>query len=50
MTTRGFKESDMKIVADFIDKVLNNTDKVDVLKQVSNDVKDFASKFALHIK
>ena len=50
LTTRGFKESDMKTVADFIDKVLNNTDKVDILKQVSNDVRDFASKFPLHIK
>jgi len=50
LTTRGFKESDMKVVADFIDKVLNNTDKADILKQVSNDVKDFASKFSLHVK
>jgi glycine hydroxymethyltransferase len=50
LTTRGFKEADMKVVADFIDKVLNNTDKDGVLKQVSNDVKDFASKFPLHIK
>ena len=50
LTTRGFKEADMKVVADFIDKVLNNANQEDVLKQVANDVKVFASKFALHVK
>jgi glycine hydroxymethyltransferase len=50
LTTRGFKEADMKVVADFIDKALQNTDKPDVLKQISKDVSDFASKFELHIK
>jgi glycine hydroxymethyltransferase len=50
LTTRGFKENDMKIVADFIDKALQNTDKVDVLHSISKEVEEFASKFPLHIK
>jgi glycine hydroxymethyltransferase len=50
LTTRGFKENDMKVVADFIDKVLNNTSNEAVLKQISNEIKDFASKFPLHKK
>ncbi|MCL2039016.1 MAG: serine hydroxymethyltransferase [Bacteroidetes bacterium] len=50
LTTRGFKETDFKQVAEFIDKALKNTDKPEVLKQISNDVSNFASKFPLHVK
>ena len=50
LTTRGFKEADFKQVADFIDKALQNTDKPEVLKQISKDVGDFAGKFPLHQK
>ena len=50
LTTRGFKESDMKIVAEFIDRALQNTSHPDVLTSIANDVKSFASKFPLHIK
>ena len=50
LTTRGFKENDFKQVADFIDKALQNTDKPEVLNQISKDVSEFASKFPLHQK
>ncbi len=50
LTTRGFKENDFKQVAEFIDKALQNTDKPEVLKQISNEVGEFASKFPLHQK
>ena len=50
MTTRGCKENDMKQIADFIDKVLTNIGNESVYNQVSNDVKEFTSKFPLHQK
>jgi glycine hydroxymethyltransferase len=50
LTTRGFKENDFKIVADFIDKALMNAAQEDVLKGIAKDVSEFAAKFPLHIK
>lgn len=47
MTTRGLKESDMKIVAEFIDKVINNYKDTDKLNQIKNEVKEFTSKYPL---
>ncbi len=47
MTTRGLKESDMKIVAEFIDKVINNYKDTDKLHQIKNEVKEFTSKYPL---
>ncbi len=47
MTTRGLKEDDMKIIADFIDKVITNINNEDVIQQVRKEVKEFTSKFPL---
>lgn len=50
MTTRGFKEDDMKFIAEQIDKVILNIDNKDMHKQVSDTVRDYASQFPLHQK
>ncbi len=47
MTTRGLKEGDMKIVADFIDKVVMNYTDKEKLAQIKHEVKEFTSKFPL---
>lgn len=41
ITSRGLKEADMQTVADFIDEVLTNHDKPEILKQVAEKVKNF---------
>ncbi|MCK5740665.1 MAG: serine hydroxymethyltransferase [Chlorobi bacterium] len=48
MTSRGMKEDDMKQIGEFIDKVITNFDKEDVVKQVANEVKELTSKFDLY--
>ncbi|MDR0927835.1 MAG: serine hydroxymethyltransferase [Ignavibacteria bacterium] len=50
LTTRGFKENDMKQVAEFIDAALKSTGNADALKGIAHDVQNFAAKFPLHIK
>lgn len=47
MTTRGLKEVDMNVVADFIDKVVNNYTNKEKLHVIRNEVKEFTSKFPL---
>jgi glycine hydroxymethyltransferase len=47
MTTRGLKESDMKVVADFIDKVVMNYTDKEKLEQIKHEVKEFTSNFPL---
>jgi glycine hydroxymethyltransferase len=48
VTTRGMKESEMEIIAGFIDHALTNMKDELVLKQVSEDVKTLCSKFPLY--
>ena len=48
MTTRGMKKSDMKIIVNFIDKVLRNPDDERLIKDTKRSVKDFCSKFPLY--
>ena len=48
MTTRGMKKSDMKIIVNFIDKVLRNSDDERLIKDTKNSVKDFCSEFPLY--
>ncbi len=38
----------MKIIVNFIDKVLRNPDDEQILKDIKNSVKDFCSKFPLY--
>lgn len=44
VTSRGFKEEDVREVADLISKVLNNSDNPAVIKEVKLAVKDLTSK------
>jgi glycine hydroxymethyltransferase len=41
ITTRGLIESDMDIVVDFIDRVLNNHTDENLLEQIADEVNDF---------
>jgi glycine hydroxymethyltransferase len=48
ITTRGMKESDMDVIAEFMDRVLNNRTNAKILTQVSEEVKAFCDKFPLY--
>jgi glycine hydroxymethyltransferase len=47
ITTRGFDEHDMVIIAEFIDEVLNNYDKEEVLQNVKRKVAGFVEGYKL---
>lgn len=47
VTTRGLKESDMKVVADLMDKVIKNHDDTKILNEVSQEVKSLMGHRAL---
>lgn len=48
LTTRGMKESEMKIIAELIDRAIKNTDNDSVLDQIHNEVKTLCQKFPLY--
>jgi len=48
LTTRGFKENEMQIVADLIDRALTNTENNSILKEIRNDVKSLSEGYPLH--
>ena len=48
MTTRGMKESDMKIIVNFIDRVLKDPQNNQNLKIINKEVKEFCSSFPLY--
>lgn len=48
MTTRGMKESEMEIIASFIDKAIMNSENITVLESIKNEVKELCSKFPLY--
>ena len=47
MTTRGMKEEEMKIIAEFIDRVISNINNEDVINKVKQEVKEFTSRFPI---
>lgn len=47
ITTRGFDEQDMVVIADFIDEVLNNYNKEEVLLNVKRKVAGFVEGYKL---
>lgn len=47
ITTRGFNESHMTIIAEWISRALNNRSKPEVLDTIKNEVKDLAGQFPL---
>ena len=48
VTTRGFKESEMAVVADFIDRVVTNVGNEKVYREVREDVKTLCEKFPMY--
>ncbi len=49
VTTRGMKEKEMEIIADWIGDVITNLDNEKRLKEINNEVKKLCSKFSLDI-
>ncbi|MFA5127188.1 MAG: serine hydroxymethyltransferase [Patescibacteria group bacterium] len=50
LTTRGFKEEDMKIVGQLIAQVLKNPNNDNVKKEVGKKVKELTEKYPLYIE
>ncbi len=48
LTTRGFKEDEMKLVAEFIDRALTNSNNETVLSEIKAEVKKLNEKFPLY--
>ncbi len=48
LTTRGFKENEMKRVAELIDRVLKNLDNNHIYHQVEEEVKEMCQTFPLY--
>ncbi|NQV49749.1 MAG: serine hydroxymethyltransferase [Candidatus Marinimicrobia bacterium] len=48
LTTRGFKEDEMTLIADFIHEVISNPDSEQTLTSVRNKVADLVKKFPLY--
>ncbi len=47
VTTRGMKEAEMEIIADIINKAINNFDNDSILFELKNEVYNLTSKFPL---
>jgi glycine hydroxymethyltransferase len=47
ITTRGMKENEMKIIADFIDNVIKNYKDTEKLQSIRREIIEFTSKFPL---
>jgi len=48
VTTRGFKESEMKVVGESIAKVIDNLDDESVIKKVKKDILELCKNFPLY--
>jgi len=48
LTTRGMKESEMKTIANFIHKVLQNPDQAEIRHQVHQQVKELCKNFPIY--
>ena len=48
MTSRGFKEHDMKHIADFIDTVLSNINQEGIHAKVKKELKDYCKDFSIY--
>ncbi len=48
ITTRGLKENDMQLIANFIDQALMNNDNLTVLNNIKKEVNEFMKKFPLY--
>jgi glycine hydroxymethyltransferase len=48
ITTRGMGVNEMKVIAEFIDRVIKNMDNETVLAQVAKEVKALCDRFPLY--
>jgi len=48
LTTRGFKEEEMKLVGEFIHRVLSNWENENVLNEVKQKVKELSANFTIY--
>jgi glycine hydroxymethyltransferase len=48
ITTRGLKESDMKTLANWIDKALTNHENEEMLNEIKGEVKAFMKDYPLY--
>lgn len=48
LTTRGMKEPEMKIIADMIDRVLNNLDDKELADKIIEEIKELCDNFPLY--
>lgn len=50
LTTRGMKENEMKIIAEFINRVVSNPQDEKVKKEVAAQVLELTAQFEMHVK
>ena len=50
VTTRGFKEKDLKLVAEYIDEAINNRENPEILEKIHEKVIKLTSRFPLPYK
>lgn len=50
VTTRGFKEDEMKLIASWIDRALANKDDEEILNEINAQVLELTKKYPLHRK
>ena len=50
MTTRGMREEDMKVIANFIDTTISNHSDESIKSKIKSEVKEFTKSFPLHKK
>jgi glycine hydroxymethyltransferase len=48
ITTRGFKESDMKVIADSMNKIIENIDNKEVIEKVRQDIVELCNEHPLY--
>ncbi len=48
LTTRGMKEEEMKLVGEYINRVVNNPEDEAVIQAVRNEVKDLCAQFPIY--
>jgi glycine hydroxymethyltransferase len=48
VTTRGMKETEMKVIAELINKIIDNPKDENIKKEVSQNVKELTSRFPLY--
>ena len=50
VTTRGFKENEMKLIAHWIDRALSNKDDEVILEEINQQVLELTKKYPLYMK